>query len=728
MTGRPGAAVARWAPSSGIFAPTTGLDQALFDGDALRPAVREAIMERLGQAMLRARMPGWRRWLHPYLAGGSASEWAGSRPNEGAQDLDVLIGADYESARRHVPALRDMTDEDVTARLNQSLRSAFNESGWEAPFGGTWDVTAYCNQAIGTSGIGSIHPYAAWDLTESKWAVRPPHLPEHTLADFDPAVLAHARSVTDQARAILRMPEPLRTREARDLWEHVHQHRCTAFSEAGEGWQDPGNVDEKWLAYAPGGVLAKIRDLALAPRTAAVLADTPDVPEDSRRDAQLAAMDGNTRASALAQEHVRTWHPRVTLPLHEKSGQGNHSMRKWLADAGVPGAEDSFVAMHQFPDRRHSCTGRGPDGEPCVILHPDRWDYGTLAHETAHLIRDNQAGRQAGEPHGPDGAHDDEWASTYAGLLDKISPDAGGEFLARRRGHLGGLPAHEAATGYTGITPRSAMIYLDLPEGAVHHLEGGVDDHHITVVYLGKSVSDEAFEEATRRTAQAAAQCPPLSGILKGVQTFDPSDASEDKVPAFVPAFIPGIGRLRSLLEDLNASQFRQYRPHVTLAYLEPGDDLPEPHPTVPVEFSHLHIKRGDEVHSFPLGGGMTREAAADGPVLYHGSGKRYREGDLIDPSQPHKRIHQQSDPSKAYFSDSLWNARRWADVASPSGNGHVYEVEPTGHYEEDPHYAGPEENGIYELGDRGMPTRRINAYQTGEPLRVIRRVPREDH
>jgi 2'-5' RNA ligase len=161
---------------------------------------------------------------------------------------------------------------------------------------------------------------------------------------------------------------------------------------------------------------------------------------------------------------------------------------------------------------------------------------------------------------------------------------------------------HTAASSYDGLTDRSAMIYLDLPEGAVHQVQGGVDDHHITLVYLGKNVSDEAFAEACRRAREAAAQIPPLKGVMHGVDTFPPSDSSDGKVPAFVPAYIPRIGQLRQLLEDLSASEHRHYKPHVTLGYYGPDEDLPAPHPAVKVRFSRLHVKRGDEVVSFPLG------------------------------------------------------------------------------------------------------------------------------
>jgi 2'-5' RNA ligase/ADP-ribose pyrophosphatase YjhB (NUDIX family) len=260
----------RWQPSSGIFAPTTGLDPRLFEGGSLRPGVRGAVMERLDRC-LRADSglagSDWQEWLHAWIAGGSASEWAGDRPNDAARDLDVIVGLDLAAAQGY-NSFEGMDREQAATALNAAFRHLFNDPEWHPEFGGTWNVTAYCNPHVADD-ITVIKPYAAWDLTDSRWAVRPPHLPQHSLADFDPAVIAHGRAVLAEARAILRMPEPLRTREARSLWEHVHEHRCQAFSAEGTGWDDPGNVDEKMLAYAPRGVLEKIRELAMSKTAAA---------------------------------------------------------------------------------------------------------------------------------------------------------------------------------------------------------------------------------------------------------------------------------------------------------------------------------------------------------------------------------------------------------------------------------------------------------------------------
>ena len=272
--------MAAWVPSAGIFGPTTGLDQDLFEGDQLRPQVRQAVFEKLDEAL---RVDGgvagsdWQDWARVYLAGGSASEWAGQRPgDQGARDLDILIGLNYSRARQQLSssvvgdlpgsgrddAADDLTDPELDARLNRALREHFNDKAWHPAFGGTWSLTGYVNPHAWD--ITVLRPYAAYDLTDMRWAVRPPHLPGHSAADFPQALLAQARAVASEARAVLRLPEPFRTQQARAMWERLHAERRRAFSIEGEGWVDPGNVIEKFLAYSRGHILEKIRELALA--------------------------------------------------------------------------------------------------------------------------------------------------------------------------------------------------------------------------------------------------------------------------------------------------------------------------------------------------------------------------------------------------------------------------------------------------------------------------------
>jgi len=259
----------RWQPSSGIFGPTTGLDQDLFDEHGrLRPDVRHCVMTRLDQCIRTdSGLAGsdWQDWTRVYLLGGAVSEWAGPRPNGTARDLDVIVAIDLREAQRH--SAFEGTDAGTAASvLNAAFHRHFNDDHWRPSFGGTWALTGFCNQRAWD--VTQIRPYAAYDLTHGRWSVQPPHLPGHTIADFDPAFLAQARAVAAEARAILRMPEPARTREARALWDRLHAGRSQAFSPEGTGWDDPANLTEKWLAYAPRHVLDHIRELALT-RTAA---------------------------------------------------------------------------------------------------------------------------------------------------------------------------------------------------------------------------------------------------------------------------------------------------------------------------------------------------------------------------------------------------------------------------------------------------------------------------
>jgi 2'-5' RNA ligase len=78
-------------------------------------------------------------------------------------------------------------------------------------------------------------------------------------------------------------------------------------------------------------------------------------------------------------------------------------------------------------------------------------------------------------------------------------------------------------------------------------------------------------------------------------------------VPAWAGVVLPGAERVREALEDLSASEHKQWQPHITLAYVDPGDPLPAPVPQTPVTFTHLSVHRGDdEVERFPFGAAQT--------------------------------------------------------------------------------------------------------------------------
>lgn len=167
------------------------------------------------------------------------------------------------------------------------------------------------------------------------------------------------------------------------------------------------------------------------------------------------------------------------------------------------------------------------------------------------------------------------------------------------------------ASGYE-LSPRSGMVSLDIPPGTLPSVPGGVDDHHITVVYLGKEVDDDLLRQVLATVRQIAATTPPLTGTLSGRGTFDPSDASEGRIPVFVKPDIPGIQALRPPLQQFNASQFADFKPHATLAYVDKGDPLPDPVEPTFVTFDRITVHRGQDVYHFPF------------------TGKRYATGGII--------------------------------------------------------------------------------------------------
>jgi SPP1 gp7 family putative phage head morphogenesis protein len=166
------------------------------------------------------------------------------------------------------------------------------------------------------------------------------------------------------------------------------------------------------------------------------------------------------------------------------------------------------------------------------------------------------------------------------------------------------------------IGKRSGMVSLDLPKGLLPIHEDGIDDHHITVVFLGENVADDLFKQACDRAAKVAADTPPLTGTIGGLGTFAPG---EDGTPVFAVPDVPGLDDLRAAFEDLNASEHAEFEPHVTLTYHQPGDPMPEPTPETPVTFGALSVHRGDDCQSFPFTGGAASKAQTAGITVATG-------------------------------------------------------------------------------------------------------------
>jgi hypothetical protein len=242
-------------PTKRIFGPTFGLDHRLFDGDQLKPDVTHYVLSTLDGFWRPRYGAGWRRWARVYLAGSEASEWT-SATQEGNNDFDVLIGVHYARAREDVPAFLALSPEQITDRLNAEFRTGLMpytsgehpvmitiEGQPEGPF----DNTFYVNP--NSWDIRDIKPYAAYDITNHEWAVKPPHLPDWDVSKFPEghALVEMGEAYERLIQAIFDLPEPYRTQQGNALWTYLHTDRSRAFGPNGEGWYDPGNVIEKWL-------------------------------------------------------------------------------------------------------------------------------------------------------------------------------------------------------------------------------------------------------------------------------------------------------------------------------------------------------------------------------------------------------------------------------------------------------------------------------------------------
>ncbi|MFF7198237.1 NAD(+)--rifampin ADP-ribosyltransferase [Streptomyces sp. NPDC008079] len=130
---------------------------------------------------------------------------------------------------------------------------------------------------------------------------------------------------------------------------------------------------------------------------------------------------------------------------------------------------------------------------------------------------------------------------------------------------------------------------------------------------------------------------------------------------------------------------------HTATAFFRRAVD--EPGPKV---WKHKHLTYG------PDGGYVEKESEVYGP-LYHGGGKRLREGDQIKPGRKTNSWGDEGAKSThVYFTTHKDTA---ASYAQQSG-GHVYEVEPTGDFK-----------GDYNGGD----------YKTQHPLNVVRKLDRSE-
>ena len=233
-------------PTERLFAPTKDhLDETLFDGqEGMRPEVRKEILKVTDHFFDTHGYTGHERWARVFLAGSQASYWGGNH------DFDLLIGINYPIFRQAHPELDHLSDVEVDRRFNEQLRDDFNMDGWRPsfdPHGEPWDRTGYVNHA--SWNIADIKPYAAYNVTDDVWAVRPIKEPEGH--EFVTTEWYYFEGVASQIMAAMRLQEPARTQTLRHIWDWVHGDRSRSFGVDGTGAFDRGNALEKYLSQYP---------------------------------------------------------------------------------------------------------------------------------------------------------------------------------------------------------------------------------------------------------------------------------------------------------------------------------------------------------------------------------------------------------------------------------------------------------------------------------------------
>ena len=250
--------------------PEKTLDPVLFDGEKIKPCVRNSLLRMLYEFLSKTYQTP-QAWCTTWLAGSAVSyQWKVQRE---PGDLDVLIGVDYQTFRRTHPDYMGLTDVEVSKMLNEDFREGLmpNTKNWEG-----FEVTFYVNP--GATDIRVIKPYAAYNITDNEWTVHPD--PEarakNTPAWEMAAQRDHQKAIEIVSRysnatvALESAQNPASRRNAEyqlltaleqgaALWEDIHSSRKKAFSQTGEGYGDFYNY--RWQAGKRLGTVAALRML-----------------------------------------------------------------------------------------------------------------------------------------------------------------------------------------------------------------------------------------------------------------------------------------------------------------------------------------------------------------------------------------------------------------------------------------------------------------------------------
>lgn len=284
-------------PHGGQLHPSKpNLDPDVFDAqERMRPYVRQTLLALLA-CFWDGMYPDWASWSKVYLSGSLASYWWHNK------DTDILVGIDYPHLIQAHPEFALMSETAACSRLNADLRPLVALTGTfsfppaddlinvaqalgcqsvsalgsiqhiyqalapaETPEGlNGAEVTYYVNDH--SYDISFLNPYAAYDISEDKWALHPSRFdklwgPKQYALDF----WLNAADVADEIKAAAVIKDPaVRQEDARAIYDRIHSGRHDAFSPGGGGVLDRRAM--LWVVLSRWGMLEALERAAFPDR------------------------------------------------------------------------------------------------------------------------------------------------------------------------------------------------------------------------------------------------------------------------------------------------------------------------------------------------------------------------------------------------------------------------------------------------------------------------------
>lgn len=268
--------------SSYFSRPSNILDPNLFEGEHLRPDVRDHILA-LYMDYMSSRYNEPSSWSMVWLAGSGISyQWAANRGNG---DLDVLFGIDYTKFVTANPEFQWSDRHEIAEYITKDLKRNLWPQTAHVYYGlGEYEVTFFLNDNVEATeySIVHIHPYAAYNLTKDQWTTKPPYLPSNPSSLYPQAYYDQGAANKEAAETIvgrynalhkeaasIRPGSPqhvnnarhkaLVRAEAENLFDALHLGRKMAFSNQGEGYGDFYNF--QWQHAKESGVVNALNEI-----------------------------------------------------------------------------------------------------------------------------------------------------------------------------------------------------------------------------------------------------------------------------------------------------------------------------------------------------------------------------------------------------------------------------------------------------------------------------------